>query len=279
LAITSVHGDELADKGRQIFKKNQHAVVTVQAVIKIRMSVPGQGGEASEYKQDITGTVLDGSGLTVLALSSCDPSDMLQGLMSSFSGEDGASRMKMDAELNDVKILLDDGTELPADVVLRDKELDLAFIRPKTKPATPMTALDLTKSGTVQILDQVITLNRLGNSAGRAYAASIERITAVVQKPRLFYVPGTDASSTAMGSPAFTPDGNVVGIFVMRSIKDKGGSGFNLFGPRSDALTAIILPAEDILKAAKQAPEVKGADEKKEDLKELKAPELKEQKK
>src|SRR5262245_55017763 len=110
LAITSVHADELADKGRQIFKKNQHAVVTVQAVIKLKMSMPGAGGDASEYKQDITGTVLDASGLTVLALSSCDPSDMLQGIMSSMSGDGGGSRLKVDAELNDVKILLDDGT-------------------------------------------------------------------------------------------------------------------------------------------------------------------------
>ena len=241
--------------------------------------MPGMGGgDSSEFKQDITGTVLDPSGLTVLALSSCDPGDLLQGLMSSMSGDEGGGRFKMDAELNDVKILLDDGTELPAEVVLRDKELDLAFIRPKTKPATPMTALDLSKNGTVQILDQVITLNRLGSTAGRAYAASVERITAVVQKPRLFYVPGTDASSTTLGSPAFTVDGNVLGIFVMRSLKDKGSAGMSLLSSRSDALTAIILPADDILKAAKQAPEAKGAEEKKDTLKELKEPELKEKK-
>jgi hypothetical protein len=273
-----VHADELADKGRQIFKKNQHAVVTVQAVIKLRMSMPGMsGGDSSEFKQDVTGTVLDPSGLTVLALSSCDPGDLLQGLMSSMSGDEGGGRFKMDAELNDVKILLDDGTELSAEVVLRDKDLDLAFIRPKTKPATPMAALDLSKNGTVQILDQVITLNRLGSTAGRAYAASVERITAVVQKPRLFYVPGADASSTSLGSPAFTADGNVLGIFVMRSLKDKGNAGMGLLGSRSDSLTAIILPADDILKAAKQVPEAKGTEEKK-DLKELKEPELKEKK-
>src|SRR5262245_66359901 len=92
--------DELADKGRQIFKKNQHAVVTVQAVIKVRMSMSGMGGDASEFKQDVTGTVLDPSGLTVLALSACDPGDMMQSLMTSLSG-DGGSRFKMDAEPND----------------------------------------------------------------------------------------------------------------------------------------------------------------------------------
>src|SRR2546422_4160959 len=37
----------------------------------------------------------------------------------------------------------DDGTEIPAEIVLRDRDLDLAFIRPKTKPANPMPAVDL----------------------------------------------------------------------------------------------------------------------------------------
>src|SRR5512135_3891290 len=70
--------DELAQKGRDIFKKNQHAVVTVQVVLK--MSYSG-AGRSSENRQEITGTVVDASGLTVLALSACDPSEMYQRMM------------------------------------------------------------------------------------------------------------------------------------------------------------------------------------------------------
>ena len=259
--------DELADKGREIFKKNQRAVVTVQVVVKMKFSVPGMGGQANESKQDVTGSVVDPSGLTVLALSSCEPGDMLQSMMAGMSDED--MKFKMETELSDVKLLLDDGTELPADIVLRDKDLDLAFVRPMTKPASPMTALDLSKSATAQVLDQVITLNRLGKAAGRAYAASVERISAVVQKPRLFYVPGSEMTSTTLGSPAFSLDGNVLGVFVMRSVSQKGG-GMSLFNFRPQGLTTIILPAADILKAARQAPEAKTGDEKKEEPKESK---------
>ena len=257
--------DEVADKGREIFKKNQRAVVTVQVVVKMKFSVPGIGGQANESKQDVTGTVMDPSGLTVLALSSCEPGDLLQGMMAGMSDED--TKFKMETELSDVKLLLDDGTELPADIVLRDKDLDLAFVRPVTKPASPMTALDLSKSATAQVLDQVITLNRLGKAAGRAYAASVERISAVVQKPRLFYVPGSEMTSTTLGSPAFSLDGNVLGVFVMRSVSQKGG-GLGMFNFRPQGLTTIILPAADILKAARQAPEAKTGDEKKVETKE-----------
>src|SRR5690348_15910671 len=74
--------DELAAQGRAIFKQHQHAVVTVQLVLKSKFSMAGMGGQSSESRQDVTGTVLDPSGLTVLSLSATDPAQMLQGFMS-----------------------------------------------------------------------------------------------------------------------------------------------------------------------------------------------------
>jgi hypothetical protein len=251
--------EEVAEKGRDVFKQHQHAVVTVQVVLKV--SYPG-ASKTSENRQDLTGTVVDPSGLTVLALSACDPTDMYQRMMS-----DEASKLKLDIEVTDIKILLDDGTEIPSEIVLRDKDMDLAFIRPKAKLANPMAAVDLTKAAPAQMLDQVITLNRLNSAAGRAYAASVERISAVIQKPRTFYIPDSSMTATTLGSPAFALDGNIVGVFVMRAISSKSGGGSRNY---RDSMTSIILPAEDILKGAKQAPEAKGSDEKKDAPKEPK---------
>jgi hypothetical protein len=252
---TRCPADELAVKGRDIFNKNQQAVVTLQVVLK--MSYSG-AAKANETRQEITGTVVDASGLTVLALSAADPSEMYQRMMA----EQG-SQYKLEAEVTDLKILLADGTELPAEIVLRDKDLDLAFIRPKSKPASPMAAVDFGKSAPAQLLDEVITLNRLNSAAGRAYAASVERISAVVQKPRTFYIPDSTMTSTTLGSPAFSLDGKIVGLMVMRAVNAKGGGSRNY----RENMTSIILPAEDILKGAKQAPEAKGDQEKKEEPK------------
>ncbi len=167
--------------------------------------------------------MVDPSGLTVLALSACDPTEMYQRMMS-----EEAAKSKLDIEVTDLKILLDDGTEIPSEIVLRDKDMDLAFIRPKTKPASPMPAVDLANSAPAQVLDQVITLNRLNSAAGRAYAASVERISAVIQKPRTFYIPDSTMTATTLGSPAFALDGKVVGVFVMRAISSKGRRGAQL---------------------------------------------------
>jgi hypothetical protein len=250
LALQS-RADELAEKGRDIFKQNQHAVVTVQVVLKV--SYPG-AAKSSESRQEITGTIVDPSGLTVLALSAVDPSEMYQRMLS----EQG-NAAKLETEVTDLKILLADSTEIPAEIVLRDKDLDLAYIRPKTKPASPMTAVDLTKSAPAQLLDQVVTLNRLNSASGRAYAASVERISAVIQKPRTFYIPDSTMTATTLGSPAFALDGKLVGMFVMRGIGAKGSASRNY----RDSMTTIILPADDVLKGAKQAPEAKGEAEKK----------------
>jgi S1-C subfamily serine protease len=257
----SAGADELAEKGRAIFKKNQHSVVTVQIVLKNKISMGGRGGQSSESRQDLTGTVIDPSGLTVLSLSATDPSQLVQTMMGDAAQDE--SKFKMESELSDLKILLDDGSEVPADVVLRDKDLDLAFIRPKSKLTTPMQALDLTAFGKAEILDQVIALNHLGNAAGRAYAASVERISAIVEKPRLFYIPETSMTSTTLGAPAFTLDGKPLGIFVVRALKSKG-SGAGMFTMQPDNMTGIIVPAEYILKASKQVPAL---DEKKAEVK------------
>jgi len=236
---------EFAEKGREILTRNQQAVLTLTVVMK----VSGPRGRSSESREEITGTVVDPSGLIVVALSACDPTEMYRRISDDY---------KIEVEVSDIKILLPDGTEASGEIVLRDKDFDLAFIRPKVKLAAPMTAVDLTKSGTAQVFDDIITLNRLNRAASRAYAASIEHIAAVVQKPRTFYVPDSSMSTTALGSPAFLPDGKLLGIFVMRAVNAAGGE-----PSYRQNMTSIILPAEDVAHAAKQAPEVKPAEEKK----------------
>lgn len=244
--------DELSQKGREVFKKHQHSVVTVQIVVKSKFSMGGMGGQANESRQDVTGAIIDPTGLTVLSLAATDPGQMMQNLMSGMSEDE--SKVKFETELSDLKILLEDGIEVPAEVVLRDRDLDLVFVRPKAKLTVQVAPLDLTASGKVDVLDQVIALNRLGNAAGRAYAASVERIAAVVERPRLFYVPETSITTTSLGAPAFTVDGKLVGLFVMRSLKGRSGGGMSMMGMQPENITGIIVPAKDIQNAAKQVP-------------------------
>ncbi len=114
VALTCLPGvtraDDIAEKGRAILARNQHAVVTVQLVLKSKFSVSGAGGQSTENRTDVTGTVVDPSGLTVLSLSVTDPGQLIQSMMGGLSEDE--MKFKMETELSDVKILLDDGTEI-----------------------------------------------------------------------------------------------------------------------------------------------------------------------
>ena len=249
----SVSADELAQQGRQVLDQYKECVVTINLVIKQQFSMSGFGSQDQESKEEVTGTVIDPSGLTVVALSATDPTSMVQSMME-MSGED-LQGFQMSSSVTDLKILMDDGTEIPGQIVLRDNDLDLAFIRPKEPLANPVPAVDLSNVGTPEILDPVFTINKLGRVAGREYAVSIERINAAVTKPRSFFIPGNDPTQTDLGSPTFTADGKVVGVFVMRTVKGAGGGMMSMMRGMSDTSMAIIVPAEDIAEIAAQAPE------------------------
>ncbi|MBX3180538.1 MAG: trypsin-like peptidase domain-containing protein [Candidatus Hydrogenedentes bacterium] len=233
---------EDAAAGRAILENHRAAVVTVQMVVKISSSFGGSTNE-NESKEEATGTVISPDGLTVLALSSTDPSSIYKTMMG------GGQDFRMDSQINDLKMLMHDNTEIPAEVVIRDVELDLAFIRPLKKPEAPMAHVSLEENGEVQLLDRVVTLNRLGRVANRVFSASFEYIDAVVERPRRYYIPGNDPTSTTQGSPVFRLDGKLVGVFVLRAISAEASA-----GARRNNVMPIILPAADVLEGVQQVP-------------------------
>ena len=248
--------DDAAKSGREILAKCQQAVVTVKLAIKQSVSMSGHD-QKSESKTETTGTVIDASGLTVVSLSVTDPSSAMKDTYARMITARGGdiSQFKFESELTDVKIVLTDGTEIPAEVVLRDKDLDLAFLRPSDKPAKPLPFVDLAQDAKAQILDEVIVVNRLSQVANRVPAISIGRIEAVVDKPRTFYVLGQSMWGYALGSPVFSLNGKLVGILFLRSAKAQTdqASGFMFSNLNVFGMMPIILPASDIVDGAKQA--------------------------
>lgn len=227
------------EDARKVVEANQEAVVTVEMVAEISMSFQGETNK-QENRASVTATVLDSAGLTVASLAELDPSSFAD------SAGDNERGFSFSVEVKDLKIKMADGTEMAADIVLRDRDLDLAFVRPKKAPATPLKFVDLTQSASPQIMDQLVVMARLGKVASRSLAACIERIYSVVTKPRTFYVVNP-YMHPGQGCPAFTLDGKAVGILVTRSSPERLTS-----SSEGDHL-AIVLPCATIQKAAEQA--------------------------
>jgi Trypsin-like peptidase domain len=257
LALALSSGPVLAQDdraaGREIVKKWQHAIVTVRVVLKMRVSVGGREMQSMDESVETVGTVIDPSGLTVLSLGALNPGAMMNKMIGG-SGS-GQERMEFGSEPSDVKLRLSDGKELPARIVLRDEDLDLAFLRPTTKPEKPLVAINLADEGKPTLLDPVVVLTRLGRVGGWAPAASLQTIGAIIEKPRTFYVVET-GSAGGMGTPAFTPSGKVVGLLTMRSIQSGRSGMFSMMsGSEGLGLLPVILPAADVRDIAQQAPE------------------------
>jgi S1-C subfamily serine protease len=238
---------------RDVVKKWQDAVVNVRVVLKMRMSMGGREMQASDDPIDTVGTVIDSSGLTVLSLGSLNPGAMMSKLMGGGGGA-GQPSVEITSEPTDVKIRLSSGRELPARIVLRDEDLDLAFLRPTTKPDAPLVALDLTDAAKPSLLDQVLVLSRLGRVGGWTTGAALHDVGAIIEKPRTFYV--LAGAVSGMGTPAFLTNGRVVGLLTLRQIEPGRASLASMMGgSESMGMLGVILPAADVLEIAKQAPE------------------------
>ncbi len=238
--------DDIAQAGRAIFDASSNAVATVRLVMSMKMSMPGTGTQEEESVTEVTGTIIGADGLTVVSLFSTDPASALQNFMGSMAGE--LEGLQIDTRVKELTIVLGDRKEVPGKIVLRDKDLDLAFIRPVQPAAEPFPYVDLAKAGQVQVLDHALVLHRLGKVARRACAGSLSRIEAMVEKPRRTYVLPTETSPNFLGAPVFALDGGCIGMVVQRYTDTTSDTSS---GPD---MTSVVIPASDIAEVAAKAP-------------------------
>jgi S1-C subfamily serine protease len=244
LCVTGVaaRADDLAQAGREIVAKWEKAVVTVEVVIRTR----GAGDEkGDEEKSEAIGVVIDPAGLVVANLTNIDPGTMYNEMTESL-GDEG-EKLKTTSEIIGARFLLPDGGEVRAQVVLRDSERDLIFLRALQKPATPLTALSLHGAGEAGLLDTVFLLSRQGTDAHRAITVTLARVQTVITKPR----PCSMVSDLHdLGSPVFTADGRLVGLTVLRR-SGKAGARLDV---RNGGVMPVVLPVKEIAAAAAQVP-------------------------
>jgi S1-C subfamily serine protease len=252
LTAWPAHAQDNRAAARELVKKWQDAVVHVRVVIKLRMSMKGREVRSSDDTVEAVGTVIDAGGLTVVSLGSINPGGMMTKLM----GAGGNEGLEIVSEPTDVKLRLSDGREIPATIVLRDEDLNIAFIRPTAAPDKPFVAINLADAAQPAMLDEVIVFGRMGRVGGWAPSAALRDIGGIILKPRTFYVLAGDASG--VGTPAFLPNGKVVGVLTVRQIATERASPLAAMnGTEGLGLLAVILPAADVLETAKQATEKK----------------------
>jgi len=231
LGFVSGWSDDQARAARAIVDKWQNTVITVKIV-----------SEQFEYESKVEafGTIIDSSGLAVLSLSRADPSTI------SNWGVNSESKIK------DLKMIMADGIEVPAKIVLRDEDLDLIFIKPIEAQDKKFPAVRLADNTKVEMLDEILILTRLDENAGYVPSASIRRVHSIIMKPRTLYVSDYINVLSGLGSPAFSLDGRVIGILLLKVAKSENLN-TDMFG-EFGRMMPVILPAAEIIEVVEKIP-------------------------
>jgi hypothetical protein len=234
----SLIGKRAESTWRDLLASHANCVTWVSATVRLEISAGGRSLPPQEQKLEALGTIIAEDGLTVLSLSRVDPTASLLARMRT----PGAS---VNVNYTEVLILMQDGTEVPAKLVLKDTDLDLAFVLPIKQKEDNEEFNDVVfshvprsqkeKSKLPQALDEVVSLGKLGRNLYRQSTLRKGWVNAVIEKPRKYFV----IENTSPGTPVFDRDGGWLGIVVYKM--DRG---------RPTSL--VTLPADDIDEIAEQ---------------------------
>lgn len=228
---------EVLTTAKKLFADKADAVVWVTGVAKITFSAAeskdgGVNLPDDETKVEALATFVDTNGLAVTILSQLDPSRALSGR--SLRTASGPVKVEAVSTLKEVKIVMPDGLEIPAELILKDVDLDLAVLRLKTASKEAkgvfINAIDLNDSAVGHILDETVTLSRMDEVFNRVPNVFVGQVNMVTQKPRVFL----RATGATAGCPTFNAEGKILGITTGRYVKGKSPA-------------AAIMPAADVL--------------------------------
>lgn len=244
IAVTSAAAEpDLEAAYQKIVKDRADTLVTVKFVLKMKMG--GMGDQESE--EETGGVMIDPAGLVLVSNNQLSG---FIGLMRRFSRGGGISAIP-----TDIKVLVGDDTEgLEAELLARDTELDLAWIRIKQPGDRVFAAVDLSDSVKPRLGQTLLTIGRLGKFFDRVPAVQELRISAFTAKPRELYL---SAGGGSLGMPVYTTEGGLVGVAVMQmpDSEDSDGNPFAMLGEMDSMAGGVILPAPAVVKATARARE------------------------
>lgn len=236
---------KVRDAARAALARYGDVIVTVKVVLKRRYISQGRERGSNETPMELSGTVLTPGGLTVVSDVTTNPGALTPG------APDAESRV--DTDTTDVKLVLKDGREIPARFVLRDQDLDLAFLLPDVKGLDlPYLDLKATAAPIPVALDDLVFIFPMAKSLNREVGVALERVRAVTKKPRTFVASDMTLGVQGLGCPVFDGMGRTVGVAVVRRaprVAPSGGGFRDMF----ESFTPVVLTAADVQEVADQA--------------------------
>ncbi|MFT3684796.1 MAG: hypothetical protein QM783_07665 [Phycisphaerales bacterium] len=195
-------------------------------------------GQTQEVEGEAMALMIDAKGLLVV------------------SGSEVGQRKGMSATLKEIKILIGDDTEgVPAKLIGRDSELDLAWLRIEKPADKGYSAIDAAKSATPKLGDTLVGVDRMSKYFDHAPVAFTTTVGGITKKPRTLLIP-SGGMVLGVGLPIFNAGGEFVGMSVIQSANADSEDGMN--SRSQDRMSYFdrglkILPAAEIASATARA--------------------------
>ena len=201
---------------KKILDSYQNALVKVVGVSTMEAQIEGLGnpGVPQESRFTSNGIVLDDSGLIITSFPKIGR--MLPAV--NISGE--RHKLTVSTTYSNLKIVLFDGTTIPARIIFEDKDLGIKLLLPehalKEEVQKKITVFDLEPEEDVKQFDRYIAIRRLSKDLNYTATADFGLIHAVVDKPRKTYIlparPNTPICSSSgkfLGVSVWYPNQNM----------------------------------------------------------------------
>lgn len=233
----AVQADD-GDVYKKLIADHAEAIVSIKYVMK---------EDDQEQEEEVTGFVIEESGLVIT-------SNWLMGGFPEVYKQMAGGRNRVP---KDIKILIGDDNEgVEAKLVARDSERDLAWLQITKAEGKKFKFIDVSKSAAAEAGDRLLTLERLGKTYDRQPIVNESRVRAVVSKPRKLVIPGT-THAQSIGQAMFNGKGDFIGVpaLILPSKEEMQAEQGSMFAAMRSVRGAMVLPAEDVVKATAQAKE------------------------
>jgi len=242
-AFAAESAPKIEETARRLFKAHADSVITVRATVALTMSAGDSPSQSRDQAVEEFGTVVTADGLVVVAASAIDPATAADGRTVNMRGSQ--VKLSVTSEVKEARLIMPDGAEIPATVVFKDRDLNLAYLAPEAGAEeakdAKFTPIDPTSTQPLGVLDEVVVLSRLDKAMGRAACVECDAVRATLEKPRAYY--SIHISTT--GLPVFGVSGRFAGLTTTRfgSAGDNGGI----------SMSPVVLPASEVVKSIAQA--------------------------
>jgi S1-C subfamily serine protease len=243
----------------KLLDQNAAALVTVQVALQVKASGSmGQLlGDTQDFEAEAVCTIIDPKGLVLCSNTQLNGyTEVMQRVIGRMGGQ-----ADFTVTPTRIKVLLGgEPKPLTATLLVRDTDLDLAWLQIERAGNRTFTYFDFAQGASPKVGDSVFAIRRLDRFFDRTPSLLEARIGSITQKPRTLFIP-TNGFETNLGIPVLSVQGQPIGLLVLqlpadRSSTERSGVSLESMGWSSrmqDVGRGVILPAQEVARATRRA--------------------------